>query len=519
MPRLESLPNVKVVETPSYRHRGVCIEGAVSYEHVRDMVDWLPKLGFNGYFIQFREAHTFFDRWYAHTLNPNTTGETLSIDKARAYTAGIEEEIAKRGLLYHKVGHGWTCEPFGISGMGWEKEAQEPPPEIAQYLAKVKGERKLWDGVALNTNLCYSNPEVRRIMVEAIADYAQEHPGIDLLHFWLADGTNNNCECAGCREAKPSDFYVRMLNELDVLLTERGLPTKIVFLIYVDLLWPPDTEAIGNPDRFVLMFAPICRTYSQAFHVGDALPELPPFKRNELDFPSDVDANVAFLRAWQADFEGDSFDFDYHLMWDHVNDPGHMAISKTIGEDMKALKDIGLDGYISCQIQRVFFPTALPMTVMGRTLWDSGAGFDDIAEDYFAAAYGADGPACREYLAKLSELFDPPFVRGEKEGTEAIAQSLGEVQGVIDGFVPVIERNVGSANPCHGASWCYLKHHGKLAGAYARALQAKAAGDLEQARSLWEETKKLGWDMEPEVHAVFDAWLFARTVNRKFPES
>ena len=72
------------------------------------------------------------------------------------------------------------------------------------------------------------------------------------------------------------------------------------------------------------------------------------------------------------------------------------------------------------------------MTVMGRTLWDSGLGFEDIAEDYFAAAYGADGPACREYLAKLSELFDPPFVRGEKEGTEAIAQSLGKVQGVID---------------------------------------------------------------------------------------
>ena len=61
-----------------------------------------------------------------------------------------------------------------------------------------------------------------------------------------------------------------------------------------------------------------------------------------------------------------------------------------------------------------------------------------------------------------------------------------------------------------------MKQHGKLAGAYARALQAKAAGDLEQARSLWEDTKKLGWDLEPEVHAVFDAWLFARTVDRKF---
>ena len=49
------LPAVNLREKPSYRHRGVCIEGAVSWEHVRDMVDWLPKLGFNAYFIQFRD--------------------------------------------------------------------------------------------------------------------------------------------------------------------------------------------------------------------------------------------------------------------------------------------------------------------------------------------------------------------------------------------------------------------------------------------------------------------------------
>ena len=37
--------NVSVNETASYRHRGICIEGQVNYEHVRDMLDWLPKLG------------------------------------------------------------------------------------------------------------------------------------------------------------------------------------------------------------------------------------------------------------------------------------------------------------------------------------------------------------------------------------------------------------------------------------------------------------------------------------------
>jgi hypothetical protein len=39
-------------------------------------------------------------------------------------------------------------------------------------------------------------------------------------------------------------------------------------LVYVDLLWEPLQENIRNPERFILMFAPITRTYSQAFVPG-----------------------------------------------------------------------------------------------------------------------------------------------------------------------------------------------------------------------------------------------------------
>ncbi len=372
VPRIEAIPSLRIAETASYRHRGVCIEGAVSEEHVRDMIDWAPKVGFNAYFTQFREAYTFFDRWYSHLDNPGMPGEKLSIEKAREYLAAVVDEIKKRDLLYHAVGHGWTCEPFGIPGLGWDSQEDTVPDSVRKYLAEVKGERKLWGGVALNTNLCYSNPEARRIMIEDIARYAAEHPEIDLLHLWLADGMNNNCECPECRKGRPSDFYVVMLNELDRLLSERGLSTRIVFLIYVDLLWPPTWAKLENPGRFVLMFAPIARTYSQAFSPSAELPELPPFKRNELEFPKGVDANVAFLKAWQEVFQGDSFDFDYHLMWDYQRDPGFLLISDIISQDMKGLRGIGLNGYVSCQPQRLFLPTGLPMTVMGRTLWDAG---------------------------------------------------------------------------------------------------------------------------------------------------
>jgi hypothetical protein len=206
--------------------------------------------------------------------------------------------MKKRGMIFHGVGHGWTCEPFGIPGLGWDDQIYHVPPESVQYLAMVNGKRELWHGVPLNTNLCYSNQIVRDLVTDEIVKYAEDHSATDILHFWLADGSNNNCECDECIKQRPSDFYVQMLNELDAKLTAKGISTKVVFLIYVDLLWPPISNRIENPDRFILMFAPITRTYSESFKPGDTLPEIPSYERNKLEFPKDVDKSVAFLKAW-----------------------------------------------------------------------------------------------------------------------------------------------------------------------------------------------------------------------------
>ena len=136
-------------------------------------------------------------------------------------------------------------------------------------MAELNGERQLYENVPLNTNLCYSNPAVRDAITSAITQYCQRNPQVTYLHFWLADGTNNHCECEACRKKRPADWYVQMLNELDEKMTAAGVSTKVVFLIYVDLLWEPQQEQIKHPDRFVLMFAPITRAYGKCY--GDFL--------------------------------------------------------------------------------------------------------------------------------------------------------------------------------------------------------------------------------------------------------
>lgn len=508
--------SLKIVEKPAYRHRGICIEGAVSYENVAEIIDWAPKVGLNAYFIQFREAYTFFERWYTHRHNPTKQPEDFPVERAREYVRRAAQEIKKRGLLYHAVGHGWTCEPLGIPGLSWDAREYELPPEITRYLAEVKGKRAIWQGIPLNTNLCYSNPEVRRLMVEEIANYAQQHLEIDILHFWLADGTNNQCECEDCQKMIPSDFYVMMLNELDELLSRKGLKTKIVFLIYVDLLWPPEVERINNPQRFILMFAPITRTYSQEFSTGEVTSTYPPYRRNQLQFPASVAENVAFLKAWQRQFPGDSFDFDYHLMWDHYNDPGYYQIARTLQHDIQHLKEIGLNGFISCQVQRAFFPTGLPMFALGRTLWNDQLSFEEIAEDYFRSAFGPDGGLAEDYLSSLSQLFDPPYLRGEKpQVSPEAAGRFARVSDLVRDFRPVIERNLSAENPCWATSWQHLAYHAELAVLLAQALEARASGDQERASAGWAKAKAWAQAHEDALQSVFDLFEFVQCWPRK----
>lgn len=508
--------NIKILERPSYRHRGICIEGAVSYDNVADIIDWAPKVGFNSYFIQFREAYTFFDRWYSHINNPLKEKEHFSIDMARDFVQRLAKEIKKRDLLYHAVGHGWTCEPFGIPGLGWDVYTGDIPESYIQYTAEVNGKRGLWEGIPLNTNLCYSNPKVRDIITDSIVEYLEGHPEIDVLHFWLADGSNNQCECEECRKLLPSDFYIMMLNELDRKLTLRGIDAKIVFLLYVDLLWPPERERIENPDRFIMMFAPITRSYTSSFSSIDTSIGIPEYKRNKLSFSKNIEENLAFLREWQKIFNGDSFDFDYHLMWSHYVDFGYMYISKIIYEDIRNLKGIGLNGLISCQVQRVFLPTGLPMFVMSQTLWDDKVSFEKISEEYFSDAFGPDGKLVREYLENLSKLFPIILSMRERPLSSESISDLSRAKEIVESFDSVIRRNISSAIGPIAKSWLYIKYHRETISKLLSILERISNNEYNLALEEWQKLKYFLQKEEDVLQSVFDLFEFISVFERAF---
>ena len=443
--------NASVAETPSYRYRGVCMEGAISEENVLDMIAFLPRVGLNTYFIQFFRPTAFFFNWRTNEANPESVKGPQTPEELDEIHLRIVREMQKRGIDHQAIGHGWTCEPYGVPGEGWSRaDFATLPKDFRDAVATLDGEKKLFADVPLMTNLCYGREDVRRRIVTAVADYCEGHPHVAAVHLWLSDGHNNFCECERCRDLHPSDQYITLLNEVDAELTARGLSTKIVFLTYFELMFAPERERFQNPDRFILMMAPVSRSYSSSYADGleeaKTMPPLP-FARNAMVRPSatmdptatrlpyTMAENITCLREWRKVFSGDGFLFDYYLIWEHVKDPGYMDISRLIFRDMQALRDMGLDGTVNCQFSRCALPIGLPMYGMARALWNREADFDAVADEYFTVEFGEKGAAVRAYLEELSVLFHLPYMRAEMpERSPELRERYDRIPGVVAAF-------------------------------------------------------------------------------------
>ena len=175
----------------------------------------LKLAGMNGYYLQFMLPLTFFERWFTHERNPLIEGRHITEAEAREYKKQMVAAIKKRGLEFHACGHGWTCTPYDLPAGGWEVFEGEIDEETKNDFALVGGKRELWQGIPLNTELCYSKAYVRKKVADFCVSYIKENPEIDIIHFTLSDGLYNHCECDECRKYLPSVLMVMILNDVD----------------------------------------------------------------------------------------------------------------------------------------------------------------------------------------------------------------------------------------------------------------------------------------------------------------
>ncbi len=515
--------------------RGECCEGAISYEHMRDTVYWMPKVGMNMFMIEGLVPYTYMHKWYAHVANLKLSeGAITDRDFLAGEIAKLEKDIVKLGLQFHNVGHGWMFEPFGIHH-GPPSHEQTLPEEAKQYLAEVGGKREL-HGSTFLTQFCYSNPEARRILISFWLDYAKKKPYVDFFHVWLSDGVNNQCECAACREKHPSDWYVIFLNELDEALTKAGINSKLVLILYVDTNRPPFEERLKNPERFVLLSA--CsidynKGYENVPHEG----EIPPYERNRYKHPSAALAHL-WRKQWKEDFgkKIPACVYEYRFYNFTYNDIGGMKLAEGVHRDMQRMKMMGFDGNMSDQTVRAFFPTALPMSILAETLFDAATDYEAFTADHLYHSFGEDAPLARAYLEKVSEIFDPRIMNAvyrsagvEEDGIGnqseiqfdswqnnlEFAARLDEIPALLDFIRPIIEKNEKPGLEVHRRSWFYLRHHAFIVESLANVYGMGARGDIERAKELYLDLHEALSEREMEIHDAFDLFLFDRVHRLK----
>ncbi len=514
-----------------YPFRGECVEGAVSFEHLRDTVIWLPKVNMNMFMIEQIVPYNYMNRWYRHLVNTKMPHDDIPYDQYCDYCLQLEHLIKKLGLQLHVMGHGALNEPFGIRHMvsGMEYNV---PEDVKQAFALVNGKRELYGCSPFYTHLCMSKEWVQDKVVNWLADYLEEKPYIDFLHFWLADNANNQCECEDCADTHPSDYYVRMLNKLDAVLTERGNPAKIVFIMYVDTMWPPRVEKLNNPSRFILTTA-TSRGKGDKYSDKRSEAGIPEWRRNDIHIPHGFDSTLSFVDAWKPVFDGPKFIYEYYMYTAHYADPGYMQFSRNIAEDMKGLYLTGFDGVMSDQTQRSFFPTGLPMNIIGEYQFDASFDTEEFIDKFMKDSFGDDYITAKEYLESVSSIFDLDSLTqnssivnqdtGAEDGSSMKAGIIGNTErgkiiatfpDLIEKYLPVFEKNSTLEDKCHSESYKLLTYHCEYCKYLSKIYCALANNDRDLAKKHLAETIDYLSEIECEIHPYFDLVLFNQNITQ-----
>lgn len=518
-----------------YPFRGECIEGAVGFEHIRDTIIWSPKVGMNMFMMEQIIPYNYMSRWYKHDTNTVLEDENVSFEQVGEKVKDIELLIKKCGLQLHALGHGYLLEPYGIH-YKTINDKYELTEEARQDIAIINGKRELYLGSPNFTHLCYSNKKVRKKLVDWLVGYMQDKPYIDFLHIWLADCTNNQCECENCINERVSDLYVKLLNEVDEEFTRLGIDTKIVFILYVDTLWAPIYEKIKNPDRFYMMTAIGGRDFTKPYDHTPYVGETPPYIKNKYNVEQSFPLRMRFIDDWKRAFDGRMLVFEYHMYVQQYNDPGFMKLSKLWLDDVKSLESFNIHGMMSDQTQRSFFPNGLPMSIYAAAMFDKEIEFEPFCEDYFKAAYGDDYRLAFDYLTKISELMGPDVLQtkmnivdldtdlGSKKKISVkpwvdnakVQADFRKVITIADDFEAIAKAHLSEVNLTHRKSWKLLFYHTDFCRRYAAILLAHSMGKLDKAKELLAEMVDVFSHIEPEIATEFDLFLFNSSVNRKF---
>ena len=115
---------------------------------------------------------------------------------------------------------------------------------------------------------------------------------------------------------------------------------------------------------------------------------------------------------WKKTWKGANLCYEYHFWRHRIYDPSGLSLANRIYEDIDAYRAFSVDGLIQCGSQRSFFPNGFNFFVYAETLFDTGADYDKLKQEYFTHAYGEIADKVIEYLQKITDSFGMKYIMG-----------------------------------------------------------------------------------------------------------
>ena len=495
------LCDVKYRFVPTTRYRG---QGILT--HDLDYIDFLAKQGINTAMIEFFDPGC--KEYLCDPSKPYVDAPDLNVNLSKQIKRRCETEAAKRGMHFHDIGHGWLSEAFGFdSSLDRDDKPNRPcynpghneslyTDEQKSVLALKDGKRKFILTRPVYTQICMSNATSRKTVVNYIADYSKTHSNVDYLHVWLADLPNNHCECDACRKMTPSDWYMILMNELDEELTRRNDDMKIAFIVYTDTIWAPLKEKIKNHKRFVLLFAPITRSYANTLPSELYDVKLNPFELNKCKFPGSLYEDFMYLKEWEKAYSGDSIAFEYHFWRNPCFDMSGIQMAKRIYEDARGYEKFNVKGFIQCGYPDMYFPTAFAYYTYAKTLYDKSLTFDEIAEEYFSGVFGKDWKKLYEIFNEMDKLLPFEYLsspealkRPNVYVDKARAAELEKMGSVLEAERLYIDSHKSTERRVETLALMILEKHIEFVSLLTEMFLLKAKGENEKAKELFENMK------------------------------
>ena len=524
---IKAIQPVQYHKMADCRYRGQCNEGAESQQAMLETIDFSPKIGLNVYMLEFDNPKIYYDWYYSHKYNEaNREPEPISADTVLQWKRACEAEIAKRGLQFHDMGHGWNAEAFGINSTGgWNRDYENPiPEESRQYVALINGVRGLHKGVALNTNFCMSNEKARRIVTKTVCDYAELNRNVDYLHVWLADAQLNHCECDKCRKKTPSDWYVMLLNDIDRELTRRNLNTRIAAILYSETAYEPTCEYIRNPSRFLLMLGAITRSYTNSTPKDPQIEALTPFVLNVSGRMETMDEHVIRAKLWQNYCPSPMIAYEYHFWKHQFYAPGVLSFARRLHEDVHSYCANGFQGIIQDGSQRSFFPNGLNFYVYAATLFDISVDFDALVEDYCSHAYGSMWQEAVAYLKAIDNHIPHTYLEAKHSRNRnnskffkpSMEQQLLAVEKVIRDYEAKFAAYRNMPRRVQTVSVRLLMRHMEFCRGLASALALKCVGKDREAKESFESFMTHFGSYEVAMERYYDHMMAAHALKEVF---